>query len=113
MTTPVNIEAFIRERLEEDRRQAQAALDDEFQRIFFDTGNIDLAECHEKHGPHRVLRDVETDLALLHEHDEEGCPVCLDDPQGCPTYRALAYRHSSHPEWQWHWVPDGHRGEQP
>ena len=43
-----------------------------------------------RHDPARVLREVEAKRQILQLHDEECCAVCLDDVQGCPTYRALA-----------------------
>lgn len=43
-----------------------------------------------RHDPARVLREVEAKRIIMREHDEEPCSVCLDDPEGCPTYRALA-----------------------
>ena len=124
-----NIVAFIRERLEEDKQRALAAspgpwhLNAEHDEVIaaddievctaFALSNNQLrntARFIAHHDPERILRDVEADLAVLFEHDEvECCSTCLDDVDGCPTFRALAYKHATHPDWQPHWKPEESR----
>lgn len=124
-----NIVAFIRDRLEQDRTIALAAGGKAWRQydplrehgrieevggdvVTYDEGSPTEGQAVHiaRHDPARVLRDVQADLAVLFEHDEaECCSTCLDDVDGCPTFRALAYKHADHPEWQPHWKPEESR----
>jgi hypothetical protein len=104
----LSIVDFLNDRMEEDRILAQAAIDDLNgpDDCYFDTSNRHIVDHYLRHEPERVLREVESKLALIHEHDEvECCSVCLDDVDGCPTFRTLAYVYAGQPDYQEHWKP--------
>jgi hypothetical protein len=125
MTAPSIVE-FLEARLTEDEAAAQAAdgtrwdqLDrmqpyvihdvDAYKPGLGNPGRIIAAESPGtrdhivRHDPARVLREVEAKRAILHEHLEvECCATCLDDVNGCPTFRALA---SAYPDCPEEWKP--------
>lgn len=59
-----------------------------------------------RHDPARALREAEAKRTVVYEHNEvECCATCLDDVDGCPTFRALAYVYAGQPDYQEHWKP--------
>lgn len=68
-------------------------------------GEADVLEHAARHDPARVLRQVAGLRIVMREHLEEGCSVCLDDVQGCPTLRALALAYFDHPGHDKAWRP--------
>ena len=54
--------------------------------------------------PAWVISDTAAKQEVVRVHDEdEACSVCLDDVNGCPTFRALALPYAAHPDYWAEW----------
>jgi hypothetical protein len=121
---------FLRDRLDEDERQARAAMiyQDANWRVEISgiittsaetdvyTDDRELAEHIARHDPARVLADVEAKREIVEQHALVGDgAVCLSychtrtpgeaQPWPCLTLRLLALPYVDHPEYQEEWKP--------
>ncbi|MFE4330153.1 DUF6221 family protein [Streptomyces sp. NPDC056831] len=112
---------FLRARLDEDARDAEAAGDSWYgyepeQQIAF----VSVADARHiaRHSPFRVLSDIAAKLDLLELHEATDTkigpgPVCMicDDLSGngpthpCRTLRLLARPYADHPDYRDTWRP--------
>lgn len=88
----MNIRAFIDACLAEDERLARDAemSPERVTGIPRSYAAAPIALHIARHDPGRDLRQVAATRAVLRWHDEQGCAVCVDDPDGCDLYRAIA-----------------------
>lgn len=119
----LSIVDFLRERIEEDRVLAQAAIDDLYgpDDCYFDTSNRHIVDHYLRHEPARVLREVEAKRRIMERHsrddsflkDADYCRGCPPDTIGfpevelndCPELRDLAAVYSDHEAYQAEWRP--------
>ncbi|WP_406420887.1 DUF6221 family protein [Streptomyces sp. NBC_00842] len=108
---------FLRDRLDEDARDAEAAGDSWYgyepeQQIAF----VSVADARHiaRHDPARVLREVEAKRQLLRIHRryvDEPDQACLGCAGGivwetsCPVVRLLALPYADHPDYREDWRP--------
>jgi hypothetical protein len=116
MTTPSIVE-FLRARIEEDRKLAQAAIDDIYgpDDCWFDTSNEHIVDHYRHHQPDRVLREVEAKRAMLRKYEDaraqarhpvsaenfEWARVARDELYDLIILFAAAY--SDHPDYRADW----------
>lgn len=77
-----DLERFVRDRLEEDRAVAQAAIDDPEgpDDCWFDTSNGHIGDHYRRHSPEAVLADIEAKRALLDDITAAKHQVIDSDP---------------------------------
>jgi hypothetical protein len=80
----LSIVDFLKERIEEDRKLAQAAIDDLNgpDDCYFDTSNRHIVNHYLRHDPARVLREVTAKRAVMERH----CPSQAGGCAGCGVY---------------------------
>lgn len=54
--------------------------------------------------PRRVRLQAEALRLVLRAHDDDPCGVCADEPDRCPTFRAVASIWRDEPDYEPHWT---------
>lgn len=90
-----SIRTFIDTSLDADERAV---------RHFENTGRSLSVPVPDPMSPRRVRLQAQALRVVLNAHDDDPCAVCRVDPDGCPTYRAVASIWQDEPDFEPHWL---------